>query len=641
MPPQDPGFSPRSKVVADNPALESQPKLSQPSSQWVSKLIHHSSIRKKIGLGYVLALSVAIVGTNIGRLIGGYLYEIQAKEKLELARKETLLFHELRSNVLEARNHQQQFISLISQPEEFKKHYSHYIEHSDEVVHLLSEIKTLADSTNRQDLQQFLQNQNKQVEGYFQQVEALLKQINWTNLKPEGIPAAQQALIAFTNESVATDFDEFSEDIENLIAIARKAEDEAYLALQEAETLGTKVAIIVMLLSIAIATVIAISTSRAIARPIEAVTRVAQKATEEANFDLQAPVTTKDEVGVLAIAFNNLIHRVKDYTEKLELSRMTLERRVKERTVELWRKHEQLEEAHEDLQQLNMELISQADDLNQALQNLRETQAQLIQTEKMSSLGQMVAGVAHEINNPVNFIYGNLSYVNEYTQNLLTLIEFYQQRYPNPDQELQDYMEAIELDFLGEDLPKMLSSMKMGTDRIRQIVLSLRNFSRLDEAAMKSVDIHEGIDSTLLILNSRLKQGIEITKKYGDLPLVECYPAQLNQVFMNILSNAIDALLEQVEQPVKQIVIHTETVNLENNIPSVLVRICDNGPGVPPEIRAKLFEAFFTTKPVGKGTGLGLAICYQIVEKHGGRIEVISQVGQGTEFAIALPIQHS
>jgi signal transduction histidine kinase len=194
---------------------------------------------------------------------------------------------------------------------------------------------------------------------------------------------------------------------------------------------------------------------------------------------------------------------------------------------------------------------------------------------------------------------------------------------------------------LGEDLPKMLSSMKMGTDRIRQIVLSLRNFSRLDEAAMKSVDIHEGIDSTLLILNSRLKQGIEITKKYGDLPLVECYPAQLNQVFMNILSNAIDALLEQVEQPVKQIVIHTETVTPENNIPSVLVRICDNGPGVPPEIRAKLFEAFFTTKPVGKGTGLGLAICYQIVEKHGGRIEVISQVGQGTEFAIALPIQHS
>lgn len=277
----------------------------------------------------------------------------------------------------------------------------------------------------------------------------------------------------------------------------------------------------------------------------------------------------------------------------------------------------------------------QAQQLEEALRDLRLTQSQLIQTEKMSSLGAMVAGIAHEINNPVNFIHGNIDYVTRYIEDLLELINLYQERSPQTDPEIQDHREAIDLDFLIEDLPKTLSSMKIGTDRIRQMVLSLRNFSRLDEAETKAVNLHEGIDSTLLILNNRLKQGIEVIKEYGNLPLVECYPAQLNQVFMNILSNAIDALVSS-EQSSKQIVIQTAVTNADQ----VEVRIRDNGSGMPLEIKNKIFDPFFTTKEVGKGTGLGLSICYQIVEKHQGKIEVSSETGLGTEFAIALPLHH-
>ncbi|WP_261249153.1 GAF domain-containing sensor histidine kinase [Laspinema olomoucense] len=298
---------------------------------------------------------------------------------------------------------------------------------------------------------------------------------------------------------------------------------------------------------------------------------------------------------------------------------------------------------------------TKAAELQQALRQLQETQAQLIQSEKMSSLGQLVAGVAHEINNPVNFIYGNLSHVDGYAQDMLKLIEAYQKRYPDPGPEIEEIAEEIDLNFLRGDMPKVLNSMKIGADRIREIVLSLRNFSRLDQAEMKLANLHEGIDNTLLILQNRLRAkaghlGIELVKDYGKLPRVECYPGQLNQVLMNIISNGIDALesynetrsIEEISQNPSRITIRTQWVKKQGHNDRIIIAIADNGPGIPHHIKARLFDPFFTTKAVGKGTGLGLSISYQIVvEKHKGAIECISEPGQGAEFVIEIPVRQS
>ncbi|XGV98102.1 MAG: sensor histidine kinase [Leptolyngbya sp. BL-A-14] len=302
------------------------------------------------------------------------------------------------------------------------------------------------------------------------------------------------------------------------------------------------------------------------------------------------------------------------------------------------------------LRQSQSHLKQQTEQLEDSLQKLQQT-AQLVQTEKMSSLRQLVAGIAHEINNPINFIHGNIKHLDNYAQVLLELVQRYQHQYPEPPPEMASFMADHEITYLTEDLPNVLASIRTGTDRIRQMVVALRNFSRLDEAAVKAINLHEGIESTLLLLQLRLKAkpdvpAIQVIKDYGELPLVECYVGQLNQVFINLLNNAIDALEEAASHKRGNDALpFTPTIQIRTRLLHsgwIQISIQDNGLGVGDAIKSKIFDPLFTTKPVGKGTGLGLAICYQIVaENHKGRLTCMSAAGGGATFIIEIPRQLS
>jgi two-component system, NtrC family, sensor kinase len=344
--------------------------------------------------------------------------------------------------------------------------------------------------------------------------------------------------------------------------------------------------------------------------------------------------------------------------KELERSVRTLQKKLERSELD----RQQLENASElresvfktvirNLQASEVSLQQRTEELETTLINLKSLQIKLIESEKMSALGVLVAGIAHEINNPVSFIYGNLFYAYDYFQDLVRLLELYQSNYPEPVLAITSEIEKIELSFLKQDLDKLFKSMNMGADRIQKIVKSLRTFSRLDEAELKKVDIHEGIDSTLVILNSRLRfipessSQIEVIRNYGKLPLIHCYAGQLNQVFLNIIVNAIDALEEMIQR--QGINGHLKsrlpTIEISTEIVSddwIMIKISDNGLGMDDKIRSKLFNPFFTTKDIGKGTGLGLSISYKhIVELHDGKLECNSIPGMGTEFVIQIPLK--
>ncbi|MGE5658081.1 MAG: ATP-binding protein [Actinomycetota bacterium] len=377
------------------------------------------------------------------------------------------------------------------------------------------------------------------------------------------------------------------------------------------------------------------------------------------------PITTTDEtvIGTLTLKTQQL----QFIKEKPQRELLLAASRIIGVCIERAKAQERLKKTNLDLENTSQELRQKAQQLEQTLQALQQAQIQLIQSEKMSSLGSLVAGIAHEINNPISFIRGNLPHARQYFLNLLKLLELYQQHHPEPAPAIAEILDEFDIDFISEDLPKLLSSMQAGTDRIREIILNLRNFSRLDEAEFKEVDLHVGVENTLMILDNRLKgQGlrpeIQTIKEYGKLPLVQCCASQINQVFMYILANAIDALEEkkwlnareqshlkkeegllEESPPILNSPFSTPTIWIRTemkNFNSVTISIKDNGPGISDSLQSRVFEPFFTTKSAAKGTGLGLSISQRIVEEqHQGELRCSSVEGQGTEFTIVIPIQ--
>ncbi|AOY84652.2 ATP-binding protein [Moorena producens JHB] len=584
------------------------PNLGASRISWINQFLASASIRQKVFVGYAVSIGLAILGTTTGLGIGQH-YQKAALAELTRAQKQEHLLKNLQIAILEVRSypylgplHLGEFNSPrvappVAVPMEDLQLVQDKIDQAQQLLleaeGFVTEFDTCS-KTNTNQLLALLKTYTIIIDSYKTLIQSLLSEIESGNLPDDQLKLAQRQLLQQNNPELTSALERFFEKSDQLIRAAQFKQQQGLSALNRADKLCFGIIVSSMIASVAIAILLAIHTSNAIAQLIKSLTEITEQVKQESNFTLQAPVTTQDEVGVLATSLNQLIHRMADYTQELQ-----------------------------------------------------QTDIQLIQNEKMSSLGTMVAGIAHEINNPINFIYGNLFFTSDYIEDLLSLVELYQQYYPNPDPEIKNQLEEIDLEFLAQDLPKIIASMKGGAERIREIVLSMRNFSRLDEAEMKPVNIHEGIDNTLVLLSNRLKPGIEVIKQYGDLPLVDCYPAQLNQVFLSILENALDAIekdateykaiehksVESCPSPVFTIRIQTELVDQN----WVVIRIADNGPGIPAAIKDRIFDPFFTTKDPGQGTGLGLAISYQIITKHRGKIEVASEPGQGAEFVISLP----
>lgn len=350
--------------------------------------------------------------------------------------------------------------------------------------------------------------------------------------------------------------------------------------------------------------------------------------------------------------WENFLQAVDEAYCQFEADHILIERSLELSSEELLQSNSQLQGFLDTVEaqvvDRTLELAQANAELTATFASLQHTQVQLIQAEKMSSLGQLVAGVAHEINNPVNFIYGNLVYLRSYSNSLLAIVQQFLEFYTEPPSKIQELIDDLDLDYMSCDLPKVIDSMQLGTQRIKEIILSLRNFSRMDEAEYKTVDLHDGIESTIVMLRHRLNRdlkrpAIKIIRNYGNLPMVECYAAQMNQVFMNILANAIDAIEEKIRnQKPRELdqtsdCIEIQTILMDQKF--VSIRFLDNGIGIDPATQKKLFDPFFTTKPIGMGTGIGLSISYRIItEQHQGTIECISSIGKGTELIIKIPI---
>jgi len=559
-------------------------QLPQYYNNLIQQVFSRLSIQKKIICGYGLVLGIGVLGIAIGLVVGNNYFQ-QTREQMTIADDEAGLLSSMQGILLELQCRQQQMILSSDQSQSFQQKISQLKAAVTEAEEMLSQLQEFSQTNAEHDLQAFLTKYEQILAAYFQQFKILLQQISNTHSQQK-LQLWRQLIAQFNQSPAALGFYQFSEDLNDFAKTLRAEQEKADLAQNQATLLQAQIIIGSILLSTAIAAVVAICTSKIIVRPLQALTRFAQEVIHQGNFELQAPVTATDEVGTLAVSINELIRQVRHLLAEQKA----------------------------------------------------EVEARLIQSEKLSSLGRMIAGLAHEINNPINFIYGNLGSAKTYINDLFDLIETYKAEIPKLPAAVKAKEEQIELEFIQEDLPKLLKSLEFGAERTRDIVRSLKDFSRLDGSEPQLVNLHACIDSTLLILQHRLKKSIKVIRNYGDIPAVPGYAGLLYQVFMNIFSNAIDALEEK--SATSALFSPTITINTARNEEGwVTIKIADNGSGIAKEHQDKIFETFFTTKPRGIGTGLGLAISYQIiVEKHGGKLTYNSEVNSGTEFTIALPI---
>lgn len=595
-----------------------------PSNHAVPRWLSRLKVSQKIGIGYGITLLIAIVGTSLGFIVVDKRYQIVLQHQKDTV-EELETINNLMFQATEVQKHQLLFASLLDQPQDLSNNYKNFLAHKQEFSQTWKDFQYLTEKfrhSNDNDALEHVKSLKEIIDKYEQIPNLYIEEVDrfvnevYSNNSVEDNNSLKIKIINFVKNPIAIAINDFSDDLQILKLKVRADHEKNQAAYKTIENLRLFITTVIMMLSVGLAIVLSIYISRAIAYPLQIATQTAEKIAHESDFSLKVPIFTEDEIGVLSYVMNQLIQQVANLLETQELHRQTLEQKVCERTQALSKKNQ---------------------DLKSTLQELKQTQAQLIQSEKMSSLGQLVGGIAHEINNPVNFIHGNITCTKDYIQDIYKLLQLYQTEYPNPSQKIQDELSEIDLNFIIEDLDKILQSMKTGTTRIRDIVISLRNFSRLDESDIKTVDIHEGIESSLIILQNRLKATstrpkIEIIRNYCQLPAIECYPGQLNQAIMNILNNAIDAL-ENQQTP--RINISTKLINNHINI-----YIIDNGVGMTQSVQAKSFDPFFTTKPVGQGTGLGLSISYQIItQQHNGKLYCNSTPTEGTEFIIELPIK--